>query len=111
MADETPQHPSRPPVPMGLRVAARYSAPRSGGRALAREVTESHRPKHLDASTRLSRSASFAPPPPPPAPPAAASAPAAPAAPGRAAAAAPAAPEAPAAPFGANGPNWLPSGM
>ena len=38
---------------MGLRVVARHSAGRHGGRALAREVAESHRPKHLDASTRL----------------------------------------------------------
>ena len=40
---------------MGLRVVARHSAGRYGGRALAREVAESHRPKHLDAATRLSR--------------------------------------------------------
>jgi len=62
MADETPpDSPARPPVRMGLRVVARHSAGRHGGRALAHEVAESHRPKHLDAATRLSRSASTAP--------------------------------------------------
>src|SRR5689334_9509961 len=77
----------REPVRMGLRVVARHSAGRHGGRALAREVVESHRPKLLDASTRLARhpaGAEFEAPyeaPAPPAPPAAPSAPAAPAAP------------------------------
>src|SRR3954462_2159100 len=60
--DTTPQQ--RAPVRMGLRVVARHSAGRHGGRALAREVVEAHRPKLLDSSTRLAR--------PPPAPPAAA---------------------------------------
>src|SRR3954469_20485800 len=55
------QPPRRPPVKMGLRVVARHAAGRQGGRALAREVVESHRPKHLDAATRLA-----APPEPPP---------------------------------------------
>src|SRR5829696_5200564 len=63
----------RPPVRMGLRVVARHSAGRHGGRALARDVVESHRPKLLDASTRLARHPSEAPAPPaPPAPPMAA---------------------------------------
>jgi hypothetical protein len=55
MADETPPDttPHRPPVRMGLRVVARHSAGRHGGRALAHEVVEAHRPKHLAASTRL----------------------------------------------------------
>ena len=50
MADETPPDttPHRPPVHMGLRVIARHSAGRHGGRALAHEVVEAHRPKHLD---------------------------------------------------------------
>src|SRR4051794_14854777 len=90
MADETPpDSPARPPVHMGLRVVARHSAGRYGGRALAREVPEAHRPNHRDASTRLSRSASPAPPA-PPAPPSAA--PAAPAAPTPDASGAPAGP-------------------
>src|SRR4051794_38762713 len=116
--DTTPQQ--RAPVRMGLRVIARHSAGRHGGRALAHEVVESHRPKHLAASTRLSpvvaRSAA---PPPPPAPP---SAPApAFSSPDAfadesygvvarsAAAPAPAAPAAPAAPN--SGPDELPRGM
>ena len=62
MADETPPDSTSPrrPVRMGLRVVARHSAGRYGGRALARDVVESHRPKHLDAATRLSRSAAAA---------------------------------------------------
>src|SRR5262245_1090753 len=115
MAEDTqpdqPQ-PSRPPVRMGLRVVARHSAGRHGGRALAREVVEQHRPKLLDASTRLSRASAAAPPPPPPPPPAPvvareAAAPAAPAA------AAPAAPEAPAAGGGPgfDRPAWAPPEM
>ena len=54
MADDTPPQ-KRPPVKMGLRVVARHSAGRHGGRALAREVAEARAPKHLAASTRLSR--------------------------------------------------------
>ena len=67
MADETPPDstPPRRPVRMGLRVVARHSAGRYGGRALAREVVESHRPKHLEASTRLARHGAPAAPPPP----------------------------------------------
>src|SRR5918997_1702279 len=82
MADETPPDSTSPrrPVRMGLRVVARHSAGRYGGRALARDVAESHRPKHLDAATPLARNAAPPPaaPPPPPgaAPPAAAEAPA-----------------------------------
>ena len=60
MADETPPDPQpsrRPPVRMGLRVVARHSAGRYGGRHLAHSVVESHRPKLLDASTRLARAA------------------------------------------------------
>src|SRR4051812_22163243 len=60
------QPPRRPPVKMGLRVVARHDAGRHGGRALAREVVEAHRPKHLDAATRLARHPA---PPAPPAPP------------------------------------------
>ena len=60
MADDTPPSPSRPPVRMGLRVVARHSAGRHGGRALARDVAEAHRPKLLDAATRLSRSSAAA---------------------------------------------------
>ena len=73
MADETPPDttPHRPPVRMGLRVVARHSAGRHGGRALAHEVVESHRPKHLQASTRLKPVAGGGgAPPPPPGPPA-----------------------------------------
>src|SRR4051812_47502633 len=103
MADETPPDSPRPPVRMGLRVVARHSAGRYGGRALAREVTEAHRPKHLDASTRLSRSAAEVAPPPPPAPPSA------PSAPGAAAAAVPAAPSAGEAGF--ERPQWAPPDM
>lgn len=64
--DSTPSsQPPRPaPVRMGLRVVARHSAGRHGGRHLAHAVVESHRPKHLDAATRLARHP--APPPPPP---------------------------------------------
>ena len=66
MADDTPPEPQhRPPVRMGLRVAARHSAGRHGGRVLAEQVAETHRPKLLDASTRLARNP--APPAPPPA--------------------------------------------
>ena len=69
MADDTPPDstPPRRPVRMGLRVVARHSAGRYGGRALAREVVESHRPKHLEAATRLARHGAPAAPPPPPA--------------------------------------------
>ena len=104
MADDTPPDsiPPRRPVRMGLRVVARHSAGRYGGRALARDVVESHRPKHLDASTRLSRSTAAAAPPPPPPPPAPAGfAPPAPAAPS---AAAP--PDA-----GSARPEWVPPEM
>ena len=56
MADDTPPEPQhRPPVRMGLRVAARHSAGRHGGRVLAEQVVETHRPKLLDAATRLAR--------------------------------------------------------
>src|SRR3954447_25670376 len=73
MADDTPpSSSSRPPVRMGLRVVARHSAGRHGGRALARGVAEAHRPKLLDAATRLSRSSA---PPAPPAPPSSSPAP------------------------------------
>src|SRR4051812_23717457 len=66
MADETqPDPPRRPPVKMGLRVVARHSAGRQGGRTLAHEVAEARVPKHLAASTRLARHPA---PPPPPAP-------------------------------------------
>src|SRR3954452_4822920 len=106
MADETAPDSPRPPVRMGLRVVARHSAARYGGRALARDVAETHRPKHLDASTRLSRSASPAPPP-PPAPPS--SAPSAPAAPAAAEAPAPAAPVA--GDTGFMRPDWVPTSM
>src|SRR5215213_3061371 len=99
--DDTPQ--KRPPVKMGLRVVARHSAGRHGGRALARDVAEARAPKHLPASTRLSRHPDEAAPetyapvaaPAPPAPPAVA-APAAQAEVAREVAA-PAAPPAPAA--------------
>src|SRR3954447_14827307 len=77
MAHDTPPDPQpqrRPPVRMGLRVVARHSAGRHGGRALAHDVAESHRPKLLDASTRLARHPDApeppAPPVAPPAPPA-----------------------------------------
>src|SRR3954454_25151392 len=72
MADETPPDttPHRPPVRMGLRVVARHSAGRHGGRALAHEVVEAHRPKHLAASTRLKPVAARSVAPPPVAPPA-----------------------------------------
>src|SRR4051794_29373233 len=117
MADETPPDitPHRPPVRMGLRVVARHSAGRHGGRALAHEVVEAHRPKHLAASTRLKPGAARAAAPPPVAPPAPefayesydAPAPAAtPAAPSVARAAAP-----PAAPRSGPGPGNLPRGM
>src|SRR3954452_11146268 len=101
MADETPPDSPRKPVRMGLRVVARHSAGRHGGRALARDVVEAHRPKHLDAATRLSRSASA--PPAPPAPPSAAAAPAP----------APAAPDAFSAPepAGFERPEWAPPEM
>src|SRR4051812_26095879 len=103
MADETPPDSPRPPVRMGLRVVARHSAGRYGGRALARDVTESHRPKHLDASTRLSRSAADVAPAPPSAPPA-------PAPPGAAAAAAAPAPPS-AGDTGFERPEWAPPDM
>src|SRR3954471_5201043 len=106
MADETSPDSPRKPVRMGLPVVARHSAGRHGGRALARDVVETHRPKHLDASTRLSRSAS-PPPPPPPAPPS--SAPPAPAAPAAAEAPAPAAPVA--GDTGFMRPDWVPTSM
>src|SRR5689334_5278851 len=110
MADETPPDSPRQPVRMGLRVVARHSAGRYGGRALAREVVEAHRPKHLDAATRLSRSASYAPPAPPAPPSAPAPAPAPPVAAG-----APAAPEAPSGPVpgdtGYMRPDWVPTSM
>src|SRR3954468_18085574 len=67
--DTTPQQ--RAPVRMGLRVVARHSAGRHGGRALAHEVVEAHRPKHLPASTRLKPVAARAGAAPPVAPPAA----------------------------------------
>src|SRR5437868_138922 len=108
MADETPPDSPRKPVRMGLRVVARHDAGRHGGRALARDVVEAHRPKHLDASTRLSRSASNAPPA-PPAPPSAASAPAAPAP--LAAPDAFGAPEPPAGAAGFERPEWAPPDM
>src|SRR3954452_23291171 len=106
MADDTPPDSPRPPVRMGLRVVARHSAGRYGGRALARDVAEAHRPKHLDASTRLSRSAADVAAPPPPAPPSATSAPAPP---GAAADAVPAAPSAGDAGF--ERPEWAPPDM
>src|SRR3954470_21085140 len=110
MAEDTqpdqPQ-PSRPPVRMGLRVVARHSAGRHGGRALAREVVEQHRPKLLDASTRLARTSAAAPPPPPPPPPAPLWAREAPP-PG---APAPAAEAAPAAGGGFDRPAWAPPEM
>src|SRR6185436_11850514 len=124
MADETPPDttPHRPPVRMGLRVVARHSAGRHGGRALAHEVVEAHRPKHLAASTRLKPVAAraVAPPPPPQAPAGEfvyesydAPAPAAPAWPAPSVARAPASaartPAAPAAPHA--GPSNLPRGM
>src|SRR3954471_5153176 len=67
MAEETPPDPTprRAPVRMGLRVVARHSAGRHGGRALAHEVVEAHRPKHLAASTRLKPVAARAGAPPP----------------------------------------------
>src|SRR3954469_730746 len=73
MADTPPDQPNRrAPVHMGLRVLARHSAGRHGGRHLAHEVVEARTPKHLHASMRLAegaalaRSAHPAPPPPPP---------------------------------------------
>src|SRR4051812_17780470 len=111
MAEDTPsdqQPPRRPPVHMGLRVVARHSAGRHGGRQLAHDVVESHRPKLLDASTRLARTASAAPPPPPP-PAAAYEAPAAPAAPSEAPAAP--APAAAGADSGFARPAWAPPEM
>ena len=54
MAEDTPPS-KRPPVKMGLRVVARHTAGRQGGRALAREVASARAPKHLAASTRLAR--------------------------------------------------------
>ena len=67
MADDTPPDSSRPPArAMGLRVVARHSAGRHGGRALAREVAESHRPeapRRVDAA--LAHPTSTAPPAPP----------------------------------------------
>src|SRR4051794_31120267 len=93
MADTPPDPadtPRRPPVRMGLRVLARHSAGRHGGRPLAHAVVEARAPKLLPASMRLAEPAlarAAAPPAPPPPTPAVARAPAPP----------PAAPEAPAA--------------
>src|SRR5215470_14655963 len=113
MADETPPDttPHRPPVHMGLRVLARHSAGRHGGRALAHEVVEALRPRHDAARLKPVAARSFAPPPPPPAPSGSPSefvyesydAGPAPAAPPVARSAAPAAPSA--------GPANLPRGM
>src|SRR4051794_6916100 len=106
MADETPPDTTpqqRAPVRMGLRVVARHSAGRHGGRALAHEVVEAHRPKHLAASTRLKPVAARSVAPPPVAPPAAEFAYDAPAAPSGPAAPAPAAP--------GPAPRELPRGM
>src|SRR4051794_23422679 len=73
MADDPTERPHRPPVHMGLRVLARHSAGRHGGRQLAHSVVEARTPKLLPSSVRLAegtRSASvarapMAPPPPP----------------------------------------------
>src|SRR3954451_16470846 len=102
MADETAPDSPRPPDRMGLRVVARHSSARYGGRALARDVAESHRPKPLAAATRLSRWPSPAPPPPAPAPPS----PAAPESFGG-----PAAPQAAAPDAGFERPEWPPPDM
>src|SRR6188472_3787495 len=77
--------PRRPPVRMGLRVLARHSAGRLGGRHLAHAVVEARAPKLLPASVRLAEPAlaraAARPASPPPAPPVArAPAPEAPAA-------------------------------
>src|SRR4051794_29510071 len=96
--DTTPQQ--RAPVHMGLRVVARHSAGRHGGRALAHEVVEAHRPKHLAASTRLKPVAARSVAPPPVAPPA-----------GEFAYETPSAAAAPASPAPRYGPNDLPRGM
>src|SRR6185503_16956510 len=57
MTDDTPQTPREglPPVRMALRVIGRHG--HRGGPHLARAVAEARAPKHLDASTRLARSA------------------------------------------------------
>ena len=69
MADDTPPAiPPRPPVRMGLRVVARHSAGRAGGRVLAQHVIDARQPKLLDAATRLARIPAPPAPPPPPAP-------------------------------------------
>src|SRR3954454_19792154 len=102
MADEISPDSPRPPVRMGLRVVARHSAGRYGGRALARDVAEAHRPQHPDAATRLSRPPAPAPPP-PPAPASAASA--------LEAFGAPAAPQATAPDAGFERPEWAPPDM
>src|SRR5690349_19044336 len=73
MADDPTEKPHRPPVHMGLRVLARHSAGRHGGRQLAHSVVEARTPKLLPSSVRLAegaRAASvarapLAPPPPP----------------------------------------------
>src|ERR1700742_4634133 len=114
MADNNqPDQPQRPPVRMGLRVVARHAAGRHGGRELAHNVVEQHRPKLLDASTRLARTSAAAPPPPPPPPPVPArEPPPAPAPPGAAPEApAPAAPEAAAPAAGFDRPAWAPPEM
>src|SRR5690349_5334623 len=74
MADDPTEKPHRPPVHMGLRVLARHSAGRHGGRQLAHSVVEARTPKLLPSSVRLAegaRAASvarapLAPPAPPP---------------------------------------------
>src|SRR4051794_2561056 len=93
MADDPTEKPHRPPVHMGLRVLARHSAGRHGGRALAHSVVEARAPKLLPSAVRLSRA---------PAPPARPPAPAP-------AAAAPPAPAPPAAAF--DRPSFVPTGM
>src|SRR4051794_23177465 len=94
MTDETPQNARTglPPVRMALRVKARHA---HQGPHLARAVVDARAPKHLGASTRLSRHPAADMPAAPPAP--AAGPPAAALAPGAepASAAVPAAFEAP----------------
>src|SRR5580765_849861 len=102
MADDPTEKPHRPPVHMGLRVLARHSAGRHGGRHLAHSVVEARTPKLLDSSVRLAegaRSPAVARAPAPPAPPAA-----------PAPLAAPASPAADSAARGER-PNWAPSWM